>query len=219
VKGPSTRPTGQLRQRRPLLVASVALAVVALVALTLLLTGFWQGPHTGAGAQSGAAASTQALPSSTPTASAGRAPKAAVPAGNANQPPPSLAAVALDKPAAVGNGITAEVVSLDAVRGTGRGPGNISGPALRATVHIINRTGRSVSLDGVAVELFYGRGRTPASPLDDPSGVPFHGTLTPGGTAEGSYVFSVPAGDRDVVTLSVGYQAGAPFLVFTGSAR
>lgn len=31
------------------------------------------------------------------------------------------------------------------------------------------------------------------------------------------YVFTVPAGDRDLVTLSVGYQAGAPFMVFTGS--
>jgi hypothetical protein len=29
-------------------------------------------------------------------------------------------------------------------------------------------------------------------------------------------VFSVPAGARDSVTIEVGYQAGAPLLLFTG---
>ena len=36
--------------------------------------------------------------------------------------------------------------------------------------------------------------------------------------AEGVYVFSLAEDARDLVTVSVGYQAGAPFMVFTGSA-
>jgi hypothetical protein len=35
----------------------------------------------------------------------------------------------------------------------------------------------------------------------------------------GVYLFTVPEDDRDTVTVSVGYEAGAPYLVFTGSAR
>ena len=46
----------------------------------------------------------------------------------------------------------------------------------------------------------------------------FGGVLQTGRSAEGRYVFSVPEDARDVVTVTVGYAAGAPFLVFTGSA-
>jgi hypothetical protein len=70
----------------------------------------------------------------------------------------------------------------------------------------------------VSVSLTSGPDGTPASPLDDPSRAPFAGTVDPGEDAEGVYVFTVPEGDRDVVTLTVGYRAGAPFLVFTGAA-
>jgi hypothetical protein len=64
--------------------------------------------------------------------------------------------------------------------------------------------------------MFYGSDETPASPLDDPSQAPFQGTVAPGETADGVYVFSVPAGERDSVTVEVGYTAGAPLLHFSG---
>jgi hypothetical protein len=75
-----------------------------------------------------------------------------------------------------------------------------------------------VALGGVAVDLAYGPELVPASPLGDASALPFSGTVEPGGTAEGVYVFSIAEADRAEITLSVGYQAGAPFLVFTGPA-
>ena len=62
----------------------------------------------------------------------------------------------------------------------------------------------------------YGADRTPASPLDDPSRRPFCGMVAAGESADGVYVFSVPADARDSVTIEVGYQAGAPLLLFTG---
>ena len=126
--------------------------------------------------------------------------------------------MALDEPGAVGNGVTAEVVSLEAVDATGVGPGNVAGPALRVTLELTNGTAGTVSLGGVAVDLAAGPELVPASPVDDPSTAPFTGTVAAGGTARGVYVFSIAADDRDDVTLSVGYQAGAPLLVFTGAA-
>jgi hypothetical protein len=215
------RPAVRHLRLSPLAAALVVLAVVGLVALGLVLTGSGSGRSAGAtaGSSTPAASGTPALSSRAPTPAAGTPQGAAAPAGDPNRLPPSLAPVALGRSAAVGNGITAEVASLAAFRASAHGPGNIAGPALRATVRITNGTGKPVSLDGVAVDLTYGKAASPASPVDDPSQAPFRGTVEPGGTAVGVYVFSVPSDDRNVVTLSVGYQAGAPFLVFTGSAR
>ena len=122
----------------------------------------------------------------------------------------------IDAPAAVGNGIVAAIASVEAIDGSAVGPGNIAGPALRITVRIDNNTGEAVSLDGVAVNLYYGADRTPASPLDDPSRVPFSGKVDPGASGEGVYVFSVPTDVRERVTVEVGYLTGAPLLLFTG---
>jgi hypothetical protein len=202
--------------------AAAAAVLVALVAVVLVATGSRDGGDAGA-----TAAPTPATGSAFPTVPstpdgtpppAPPTPEATGPTSDANALPSALPAVSLDQPAAVGNGITAVVESLEAIDGTAQGPGNVAGPAMRATVRITNGTAEPVSLDAVAVDLATGAELVPASPLDDPSGLPFRGTVAPGETAEGVYVFSVPADARAAVTLSVGYQAGAPFLVFTGPA-
>ena len=205
--------------RRRLVVLAAALVVAAVVAVVavLALSGDDEAGRSAAGDPSpGAAASTTAAPPE--LAPAPVTPGPAGPTEDASELPPSLTPVGFDEPAAVGNGITAEVVSLEAIEGTGQGPGNIAGPALRVTVRITNGTAAPVSLDGVAVDLAHGAELTPASPLEDPSTARFAGTVEPSASAVGVYVFSVPAGDRDLVNLSVGYQAGAPFLVFAGPA-
>jgi hypothetical protein len=206
--------------RRRLVVLATALVVAAVVAVVavvavLALRGDDDAGTSAAPADPSAAASTTAAPPE--LAPAPVTPQPAGPTEDATELPPSLTPVAFDEPAAVGNGITAEVVSLEAIDGTGQGAGNIAGPALRATIRITNGTAAPVSLDGVAVDLAYGEEQVPASPIDDPSSAPFAGSLQPSGSREGVYVFTVPADDRELVTLSVGYQAGAPFMVFTGS--
>ena len=219
--------TGAGRSSRRRLVLGAVLLLVAAALVTLLLTT--GGPDDGDGdtaASSPSASATSAAPTSAAPTSAVPATVAPVadtpeptgPTADANEGPPSLSPVALDQPAAVGNGITAEVVALDAIDGSAVGPGNVSGPALRATVRIVNGTDAPVALGGVAVDLAYGPELVPASPLGDASALPFSGTVEAGGTAEGVYVFSIAEADRDEITLSVGYQAGAPFLVFTGAA-
>ena len=203
--------------RRRVVVLSAALVVVAVVAVVtaLALRGDDEAGRAATPADPTAAASTTAAPPE--LAPAPVTPEPAGPTEDASELPPSLTPVGFDQPAAVGNGITAEVVSLEAVEGTGQGPGNIAGPALRVTVRILNGTTGPVSLDGVAVDLTYGEEQVPASPIGDPSSAPFAGSLQPSESREGVYVFTVPADDRELVTLSVGYQAGAPFMVFTGS--
>jgi hypothetical protein len=212
-----TTPAPRAGGRRRLLLGAAAVLVAAVVVgLVLAFSG-----DGGAGATPPAAepsATAAPTPAEVELAPTAPTPEPTGPTSDADALPPSLPAVGLDQPAAVGNGITAVVSSLEAIDGTAQGPGNVTGPALRATVRITNGTAGPVSLDAVVVDLATGADLSPASPLDDPSQRPFSGTVAPGDTAEGVYVFTVPVDDRAAVTLSVGYQAGAPFLVFTGPA-
>lgn len=214
--------TGAGASRRRLLVAGTALALAALVALVVVLTTRGGDGDDGGGAATAEPAQTSA-PRGEPTLDGPDIPAPPVEsdaAGEtvpADERPPYLPAVALDAPAATGDGISGSLVEIAAIDGSGVGRGNVAGPALRVTVRLTNGTDEAVPLDGVAVELTHGTGAVPASPLDDPSRSPFGGTLEPGDSAEAVYVFRVPADDRQVVSVAVGYEAGAPFMVFTGA--
>lgn len=199
------------RRRRLLLAGIAAVVVIALVVLVLVLNG-----GNGATRDAGASVSTTSAATDTSVPPPLPTPTPTGPTDVVDQPPPALPEVALDATAAVGNGIVATLPRIEAIEGSAVGPGNIAGPALRVTVRIENGTGADVSLDGVAVNMSYGADHTPASPLDDPSRRPFGGLLAAGDSADGIYVFSVPADARDSVTIEVGYQAGAPLLLFTG---
>lgn len=211
-------------RRRVWLGAAVAVVVVVLTGVSLLLSGGDDDRTPSAAAGETTASTTTAPPvvaaptAPTPAPTPETTPEPTGPTGDVDDPPPSRPAVALDAAAEVGDGVSASLVSLDAIEGTATGPGNIAGPALRITVRIENGTDQPVSLGGVVVDLASGRDLVPASPLDDPSAAPFAGTVAPGEHADGVYVFTIPEEDRGSVTVSVGYQAGAPLMVFTGSA-
>jgi hypothetical protein len=215
--GTTKTPPSPGTRRRLALAAGAAVLVAALVAVLLLVTGNDDG--------SAPAAPGSAAPSTSPAeATAAEAP-AATPApevtGQAQDPeelPPALPAVALDAPGPVGDGVVITLASIEAIHGSAQGPGNVAGPALRVTVRITNGSDSDVALDGVAVNLSYGAEATPASPLDDASQRPFTGGVPRGEEAEGVYVFSVPAGARESVTVDVGYRPGAPRVLFTGRA-
>lgn len=208
-------PAESARRRRLALLAGLAVVVVAVLVAVLLLTG---GDDDEPGRE--AAATTSAAPATPPEQSSFPEPTPTTPSpgptGDVNQPPPALPAVPLDARGEVGNGVSATLASIEAIDAEARGPGQIAGPALRFTVAIQNGTAEDIVLDSVSVNAYHGAEYTPASPLDDPSRSEFRGTLAAGGTAEGVYVFSVPADARDLVTLEVGYTAGAPLLVFSG---
>lgn len=212
-------------RRRRLVAGAAALLCAALAVLAVLAgRGGDDGGTTAAPATAPATATgTASVPTEVvrPTGTVPPPPPTPEPTGpteDAAALPPSLAPVALTEEAAVGNGVTATVEDLEAVQGSAQGPGQVAGPAVRVTVRIVNGTGAPVSLDAVAVDVTSGPGATPASPLEDVTAAPFSGTVGPGDAAVGVYVFTVPADQRDAVTVAVGYQAGAPYLVFTGPA-
>jgi hypothetical protein len=207
-----TAPAPAPARRRLLLGAAAAVLVAVLVGLLVLLGDdeATSAPPTGSATATPAAASDEPVPSALPT------PEPTGPTEDVDEAPPSLPEVPLDAEAAVGNGIVATLPSIEAIEGTAVGPGNIAGPALRITVRIANGTAEPVGLGGVSVNVSYGPDDTPASPLDDPSRAPFATVVQPGESAEGVYVVTVPADARDSITVEVGYEAGAPLLLFTG---
>jgi hypothetical protein len=198
--------------------AVLAIAGVVLLAVGIALVFAFSGDHgtepaAGAAATTPSSSSTSApAPSAAPTSDASQPSSAS----NPEDPPAALPAVPLDAAAQVGDGVSATLPRIEEIHGSGTGPGNIAGPAIRVTVRIHNGTAAPVSVDAVAVNMAYGSDMTPASPLDDPSQAPFQGTVGPGKSVDGVYVFRVPSGARDSVTVEVGYKAGAPLLHFTG---
>ena len=201
--------------RRRLVLAAVAVLLVAGLAGLALLLGGEDRPGT---ADAAAATTAAATGTSVPPPASVPTPTPTGPTERVDQPPVALPEVGLDEPAAVGDGVVARIVDLQAIDGTAVGPGNVAGPALRVTIGLENGTDAVLPLSGVAVNMYTGTDRAPASPLDDPSQRPFSGLVAPGASAEGVYVFSVPVDARSLVTVEVGYEAGAPLLLFSGAA-
>ncbi len=207
-------------RRRLLLAGGAALLVAALVAVLLMLGANDEDtPPSAAGSATPTSPAEETLESEVQPAAPlpEPQPQPTGPTENADELPPALPAVALDAPAEVDNGIIVTVPVIDAIQGSAEGPGNVAGPALRVAVRITNDTGEAVSLDGVTVNMAYGADGTAATPLEDRSQRPFKGTVSSGEAADGVYVFTVPADERDAVTIEVGYRPGAARLLFTGS--
>lgn len=117
-----------------------------------------------------------------------------------------------------GTGVTAEIARLEAVDGVAELPGEISGPAIRVTVRLTNGSAGALDLARVQVDLNSGADRAPGIALGEPGGAPFTGTLEPGRSAEGVYVYGVPLDRRDQVQILVLYSVDAPMMVFEGPA-
>ena len=79
---------------------------------------------------------------------------------------------------------------------------------------VTNASGSEINLDNVAVNAFYGKAKTPASPSPT-SDQPFSGKLQQGASVDGSYVFMLPAG-ADPVELQFSYATAQPVAVFVG---
>jgi hypothetical protein len=68
------------------------------------------------------------------------------------------------------------------------------------------------------VALAYGDERSPASPLSGPGVQSFPASVAAPGTETASYVFAVPQGRRDRISVAVSHTASRPTVVFQGSA-
>lgn len=181
-------------------------------------------------------AGTSAGPIATPTAgSSARASaraSAGTSAGSTATPTPSVTTqetpqvlqthrpVPMKTAAPFGDGVTATIVSVVPVQSIGKGPGEISGPAIKVTISLENGTNNTVPVNQVTVNASYGTADDPSIPiLGDPSAKPFTGTVASGASTRGTYIFDIPTGDRSRVTVSVSHAALSPIVVFRGAVK
>jgi hypothetical protein len=117
----------------------------------------------------------------------------------------------------LGNGVSVQVTKIESVKGEAQGPGEIAGPAVRVTVTVTNGTDKEVPMDLALVNLYYGKDKTPASTLSGPGLSPLSAPIPAGEKDSGSYVFSVPEGQRDPLTVEFSYTTDAPTVIFSGT--
>lgn len=86
------------------------------------------------------------------------------------------------------------------------GPGALNEPVAVVSLELSNGQSDPIDLTGVNVTLIYGKNRV-GTPVQSELGKPFTGSLEPGKTVPGVYVFSVPKDSSDKYTILV--QSGA----------
>ena len=132
----------------------------------------------------------------------------------ATKPPVSLRAVA-----DFGNGVTAQIMSIKAIKYHAVAPGQVSGPGLRLVIQVNNGTAKSIDLGNAVVTIADARG-TPGVDMNGQgsSSSPLRGLLAPRHKASGTYVLTIPAGYRAPVTVNFSYTGGGPVVLFKGDA-
>ena len=95
-------------------------------------------------------------------------------------------------------------------------PGEISGPGVSITVELTNGSTEPINLGDVAVELV-ATGDRYATLITTQENTHLDGELAPGGTADGTYVFTIADEDRAAITVQVTYAAPKPTALFAGS--
>ncbi|UQB14202.1 hypothetical protein [Clavibacter nebraskensis] len=198
----------RLRRRRRTTVAVVGAASVLAVAAvvgTVVVNG------SGSDAPA-SAADTEDWSEVAPTAGATEAP-APLPDGDTRALGQEVATtVGLDETAAFPGSIQARIVSVTPTSTDGGRVGELSGDAVDVRLELVNVTDAAVAVDSVAVNVFYGADRTPATPAD--SDTVIRGSLEPGASATGDYVFSAPAASAGAISVVVARDAGSPVVVF-----
>lgn len=126
--------------------------------------------------------------------------------------------VALNKTAEVEDGVTVRIEQTEAIDAEATLPGEIAGPAVVFDLVAENQTKEPIDLVAVVVECADATG-APCGRISSDPAKPFTGTLEPGGTAEGRYVFVLPKKQRKNVTLTVTLTGDRPAVTFKGRIR
>jgi hypothetical protein len=214
--------------RRKVVVAAISAIFLAAAATAVVFLGTPSSSET-VDPRSGETSSPRATPDSTaePTSSATPEPSsspddtAPTPEAGSTTPVAPLKPeppVPIAQPSDITAGLTAAIVSLEAVEGEARGPGEVGGPAVRVTFTITNSTSADASLATAVVTAYYGPEQTPALELDEPGASALPTSVAPGQTATGVYVFTIPREERGQVRIMVDYSLQVPPLLFEGAA-
>ena len=113
------------------------------------------------------------------------------------------------------DGVRVQLTKIEAIQAMARGAGEVAGPALAVTVQIDNSTGRAVSLASAVVNLTAADGSPGGSMSGEPA-VLLPQAVEPRSTVSGVYVFTVPQGKRNPVTIDVTVTPNDPVVVFRG---
>jgi hypothetical protein len=206
------------------LVQAMSLAVALGVALTAC-----SGSSGGSGSGSAAASTTAATPTATatstdgpatPTAKATEAPTRGAPAtGSTGAPsvatsfaPPVKAGTA----ASISTGVKVTAGKIRTITVGANGPGEVAGPAVAIPLTVRNDSGSAFNLDGLAVNVVYHHGTPGDQTTAGPSKL-LTGSLKPGGTAKGTYVFNVPGKYASTVQIQVASDQSPTIVQFTRS--
>lgn len=216
---PSVDPVGQTDTRKRTIAWIAGGVVAAAVVATVIVFAVMPRDAT---AEPGATASSSPGSSASPSESA--SPGSSDPAESAApaettapgaDPFPELEPVAPQEPGQA-QGITASLVRFESVTGEVVGPGDVAAAAVRVTVDITNTGTSPLDLNLVVMNAYMGAQRDPAETYEKPGGQPVNGSLAPGDTATGVYLFRIPEDRRDDVTFVVDYYAGQPAITFRG---
>lgn len=130
--------------------------------------------------------------------------------------PSTASPVGLTAPARL-SGVVVSLVKIEAINAGVSGPGEVAGPSLAVTVHVVNNSAVPIDLSSAVVTLLDAQGQvgtpTPASPA-----APFGGSVAPGSSADGVYVFNIAKTERNPVNIYVSYSADASTAHFVGNA-
>jgi hypothetical protein len=209
------------RRSPKLLVLVGSVVAVALAAVVWFIIA---GGDDSSGAKGGPSGTTTPTPSNTPTVPTSTPSATSLPTSPATGPttkPPRVKPIRADfgEDVDLGNGVSVDIVDIEAVTGKAERPGEVGGPSLRFTVQVTNETGEPVNLDLAILNVYYGPDDRPANELRKPGGVSLPQSLPDGESATGKYLFNVPIDQRDQVRVEFGYTVEAPKVIYTGEAR
>ena len=125
--------------------------------------------------------------------------------------------VALQATGEAAEAVRVRMTRIDAIDAKASGPGEVAGPALALTVEIENGTNQQLDLGTAVVNLTASDG-APGSLMSASPAKPFPPSVAAAKKATGVYVFTVPKGKRNPVTVEVSVRAQDPLVVFRGRA-
>lgn len=200
----------------------VVAAVVALIVAVIVALMSRGGTDDASGPKATASRSATPAPAASPSKASPGAKRPQQPKATSTRRPKvpiprEAEPVPVDESVETDRGVRLELVKRESVRGKARFAGEISGPAIRVTLRITNGSRKPMDLGYVVVNAYSGNARTPAPPIAAPGGTPMTGTLQPGRSATGVYLFSVGTKRRMDMTIGVDHTPGQPTAVFRGA--
>lgn len=196
----------------------IGISAVVIVAIVIwLIAAFATRPTPGAGESDSPSGAVPSASSTEPGASPGATPDASDPADPTDAVTfPELPPVAPEVPGEA-PGIQVTLNTFESVTGEVVVPGEVEAAAVRITAQITNTGEVPIDLNLFVMNAYMGEERDPAETYQQPGGVPVSGSLDPGASATGVYLFRIPEDRRSDVTIVADYQGGLPAITWRGA--